>query len=399
MEIGYVHYIYLVKLREHIKSNENIYKIGKTTQINTKRFRGYPKGSIVLFQIICSDCHKTENDIKQLFKSKYIQRKEYGNEYFEGNHQDMIKDMFLISDCCLNIKFSNILEEFEEEDVSSEELENLFLGKRFNTNDDRLCESISSFVDYGHYIGNLDKLINENQIIKVIENQEILRLKISKSQSIKNLFDNQPNYPEFRSFLEPNETLYNVIKYTNAIPLILDTIKKIFYISRCDYIVGEIKDKKYLIYKNYNEVSLNDYLKRNGKDNVSRQVQSIFIFNWLMCVKNGLTPAYENNIYIKSINPFITDIIECSDCLQAFSINENNFLYDTEREISSGILTKWFDGNLEKFYKMSKSFLEGINIENFRYRFRDVVNFYDNDYIPWVNSVYDRMNFIKNYDV
>jgi hypothetical protein len=119
-----VHYVYLLKLREHIKSNENIFKIGKTTQLNSRRFIGYPKGSIVLFQIICSDCHKLEDNIKKFFKIKYEQMKEYGDEYFKGDYKDMIKDIFVLSDSCLNINFTIEEKESEEETEVEEKIEN-----------------------------------------------------------------------------------------------------------------------------------------------------------------------------------------------------------------------------------------------------------------------------------
>ncbi len=88
-------YIYLIYLREFINSKENVYKIGKTTQINNNRFSSYPKGSKVLFQMTCSNCHNLEKEIIKLFKQKYTHRKkDYGDEYFEGNSEEMIKDIF-----------------------------------------------------------------------------------------------------------------------------------------------------------------------------------------------------------------------------------------------------------------------------------------------------------------
>jgi len=89
-------YIYLLQEREFVNSNKNVYKIGKTTQTNTKRFSQYPKGSILLLQIICINCNNCEKQIIQLFTQKYKLRKDIGNEYFEGNHHGMIADFFEI---------------------------------------------------------------------------------------------------------------------------------------------------------------------------------------------------------------------------------------------------------------------------------------------------------------
>jgi hypothetical protein len=88
-----LNYIYLIKLREFIKTKENIYKIGKTKQENLSRVNSYPKGSILIIQIECDDCDKTEKELIKLFKEKYIHRKDIGNEYFEGLRKDMKKDI------------------------------------------------------------------------------------------------------------------------------------------------------------------------------------------------------------------------------------------------------------------------------------------------------------------
>lgn len=89
-------YIYLVKEREFIKTNENIYKIGRSKQENTKRFLQYPKGSELIIQARCIDCIKTEKILINIFKTKFIHRKDIGNEYFEGNvliMQSIIHDL------------------------------------------------------------------------------------------------------------------------------------------------------------------------------------------------------------------------------------------------------------------------------------------------------------------
>ena len=48
-----INYIYLLQEREFIKTKEHIYKVGMTKQENHERFNQYPKGSILLFQMIC----------------------------------------------------------------------------------------------------------------------------------------------------------------------------------------------------------------------------------------------------------------------------------------------------------------------------------------------------------
>jgi hypothetical protein len=99
-------YIYLLQEREFIKTNEKIYKVGMTKKENFERFNQYPKGSVLLFQIICHDCKNMEVQVIKQFKEKFIQRKDIGSEYFEGNYKSMI-----------DIIYSTVKSECEEENI------------------------------------------------------------------------------------------------------------------------------------------------------------------------------------------------------------------------------------------------------------------------------------------
>lgn len=85
-----IEYIYLIWLKEFVDSNKNIYKIGKTTQKNFKRFNSYPNGSILITHSECNNCDIVEKNIIQIFKEKYILRRDFGYEYFEGNRNEMV---------------------------------------------------------------------------------------------------------------------------------------------------------------------------------------------------------------------------------------------------------------------------------------------------------------------
>jgi len=89
-DISTLNYIYLLQEREFIKTSEPVFKVGRTQQINHERFRQYPKGSVLLFQMKCKNCHDSEKQILTAFKLKFIQRKDVGNEYFEGDESIMM---------------------------------------------------------------------------------------------------------------------------------------------------------------------------------------------------------------------------------------------------------------------------------------------------------------------
>jgi hypothetical protein len=84
-----IEYIYLIQEREFIKTNESIYKIGRTKAEHNKRASQYPKGSVLIFQQICKHSLKTENAIIKEFKKSFNQRKDIGKEYFEGDSGKM----------------------------------------------------------------------------------------------------------------------------------------------------------------------------------------------------------------------------------------------------------------------------------------------------------------------
>jgi hypothetical protein len=86
-------YIYLLQEREFIKTNENIFKIGRTKQQSFRRFSSYPKGSKLLLYINCDDNISKEYAICCLFKQHYKHRLDIGNEYYEGNYKNMINDI------------------------------------------------------------------------------------------------------------------------------------------------------------------------------------------------------------------------------------------------------------------------------------------------------------------
>ena len=102
-------YIYLLQEREFIKTNEAIYKVGMTVQENLKRFASYPKGSVLLFQMICSDCKVAERDIIKKFKEQFTLRDDIGSEYFHGDYNAMIDVIYKV------IKSGCAVEELDEQ--------------------------------------------------------------------------------------------------------------------------------------------------------------------------------------------------------------------------------------------------------------------------------------------
>jgi hypothetical protein len=153
-----INYIYLLKEREFLKTNENIYKIGKTTQKNYDRFKQYPNGSILLYQTICDNCHTLERELLSIFKNKFVHRKDIGNEYFEGSYSDMI-------DIIAN-KANNKQININDEKVSIEKKTNdkpkkkektkelIVIEKKITKNDTEIIKKEPEKIDYDNLLGN-----------------------------------------------------------------------------------------------------------------------------------------------------------------------------------------------------------------------------------------------------
>lgn len=83
----------MLREREFIASNQDIYKIGRSEQENCIRVVKYPKSSELISKNSCFDCHELENYLIKLFKHKYVQRSDIGAEYFEGDVIQMQNDI------------------------------------------------------------------------------------------------------------------------------------------------------------------------------------------------------------------------------------------------------------------------------------------------------------------
>ena len=145
-------YIYLLREREFIKLNQEIYKIGMTTKSNYHRFLQYPKNSELLFQMKCNNCVKNEKTILKKFGEKYINQTDIGSEYFEGNAIEMI-----------NIIYDVIMNEYET--ISKKQNNTLVKEIRNNTLEE--LQIIEECIIHNHkYIGKKKK---HNNILKSID--------------------------------------------------------------------------------------------------------------------------------------------------------------------------------------------------------------------------------------
>lgn len=90
-------YVYIIRTREAIRANENVYKIGMTVDTIKKRLRGYSFYESIL-TLAVNNAPFVEKKLLELLPSKYTVNNHYGKEYFNvDNINDFIKDFFEIS--------------------------------------------------------------------------------------------------------------------------------------------------------------------------------------------------------------------------------------------------------------------------------------------------------------
>ena len=81
--------IYLAQTRDCFDKDNNVFKIGRTTNYE-KRKTGYPKGTIFFLARLCLHAPAMERTILAKAETLYQKRTDYGNEYFEGDLHSMI---------------------------------------------------------------------------------------------------------------------------------------------------------------------------------------------------------------------------------------------------------------------------------------------------------------------
>lgn len=120
-------YIYLVRTRACINSNESVYKIGKTIDFN-KRITGYDKGTETILLLFVKDCDTFERTIIDLFNVKFTKMTDYGSEYYKGDVSQMISFiMEKFYECNMCYSLENIEEQKSKTIESHDEL---FIQKR-----------------------------------------------------------------------------------------------------------------------------------------------------------------------------------------------------------------------------------------------------------------------------
>jgi hypothetical protein len=91
-----IYHIYLVREREFVNNDKLIFKLGKSITTNfgrdnfLKDFKDLPKGRHLIGYWRCDDCDRSEDELLDIFRSKFKEKLSIGKKYFEGNPRDMM---------------------------------------------------------------------------------------------------------------------------------------------------------------------------------------------------------------------------------------------------------------------------------------------------------------------
>ena len=382
-------YIYLLQEREFIKTNEPIYKIGKSKQENLKRICNYPNGTKLLFQIICEKCDFIERELINIFKNKYELQRNIGNEYFKGDYKEMIDDIYkYISNNHDNHFDIDNIENVEIIDTYEKFMENTQIDKIIITNKKKE-------EGYLRYKGKttFHKIWDKNS---KDENSEILYLWLKHNSN--NTFFCNFNYDKIikdicnKCFIK-NPNIYELqyyeflIKNNNCHRFILNM--KSFNLKKCDDIIIHdilVGNKLLLVSTelNINEIDINEFLLSFINDiNIINQFRRL---------------CY--NVFIEQLDEFII-----------FSDYSNNnllsiLLNDVINAISSiyhpcGFMYEINDFNDRKLFKNKKPRLIFINNSNYTEKeikklgIKNIVIKYKS--ISYINIHYDINNYLINF--
>lgn len=338
-------YIYIVHCEQH--KHTNIYKIGRTSQQEFRRFNGYPKNSELLLYIHVNDSHAIELELLTIFKEKYKQITSAGVEYFQGDVHEMVKDIVKIA--------LNNFDSTNTKPVKSD-LINIFPNYKYDYSfggRHRLCilknnklyyieqkDLMSCEIDkvFSQRIFQFYKNDKNNNIIKnnvyfkytekIIE-QIILLLPYNFSEIIT---DNNIDYFNYNSFLNNPQYLFSCnCKINNNYYININKnnnkyiINNQYFIHKNSFLISVnlidkiIPFKTLFIDTHYGVIFDNEFTDDvdcvtvvNQSKSIENDVLLYYIFyNHVLCNKECLVENYTNIVdkYLNTIAKLINDII------------------------------------------------------------------------------------------
>ena len=260
---------YLLRTREFKNLNDNIYKIGRSANLNN-RIKNYPNNSEIILKINIENEIETEKLIIIIFKKIFIQRKDIGYEYFEGNIKDIknkFKNIIIFSNIIkdLNLKYDDIIL-------------NLNINSSIKNNKTILEEIKNNINKNKEILKEIKNNINKNKEINNKVNKTI-----NKSKKLIVKIENVPIKEEAmkKKILNWFEETYEFTEEKSGIKLI--DIYKLFKSSKYYIILSKLEKRKYNKKYLTNLFSTNNELSKYY--NERKKINKIPMNNMLMNYK------------------------------------------------------------------------------------------------------------------
>jgi hypothetical protein len=391
-----VNYIYLLQEREFIKTKENVYKVGRSCKPNLERFNNYPKGSILLFQIICKDCITVENQIIKLFKEEFTIKKDIGNEYFEGDYKKMIDLIYTI--------------------VKTEKINN---DNNTNTDDNntniddntlkykKLCKKISTiFPDYinDESFGGVKKYIKIKKEKSVNDNNYVIYfINFSLMKNLKYYYEDEENQYknmfqyEYESIISKitidiSAGIESLNYFNNLISkkvILLNTMHDI----NSTLFINEIKNTKInLTIENYKYNPI--YQEEHNTKYILFRYNIIKLLVCNTIINNELYSSINTNDFknfnkLKDFNYFTVDIGSFNNYvpIQIYKINSKYYEYETYIRKYTPYLIRW-DINSD-YYILNRDYeYIGFDTKCIKYEYKGESYIFDDCNKPWNDKKY-----------
>lgn len=256
-------FIYLINSREFNNIKEPTYKIGRSNDIH-RRYKEYPKDSILLYSCVVNNEIKLEKLIIKQFKIDFIQKKEYGNEYFKGDHTKMIKIINNIinehDDEVAKQPDMNVIESFNKMKILNKQLIAL-LNKK-----DILMEVYFPLPSYDFALSDQTNKPEEFETISVDprHRSSLNELNDSITGVLVQIIDLMSDTQDTVKKVEPNITYK--CEFGNICTLCKTNCKNKIYCSHICYICPELRNEKKKLAIKYAKESYNNKHPKTFED-------------------------------------------------------------------------------------------------------------------------------------
>lgn len=167
-------YIYLIREREFLQANQNVYKVGHTVQrgasLQLRRLQDYKKGSELCFvrQVIHTMARDVETEIKKEFKASFTKHFD-GHEFFYGSMEDMID---IINKHCVAIRQSQLIpvvHDIQDNNSWHENDVRFFLKDYINVNTTKDVEFQELFLAYKLFYTNSTRVMTKKDFYRTLQ--------------------------------------------------------------------------------------------------------------------------------------------------------------------------------------------------------------------------------------